>query len=266
VFFSVDNKAVFAATGGKDFDAAKPCVIFIHGAGMDHSCWLLQSRWFAWHGWSMLAIDLPGHGRSEGDALPTIADLAAWIGRLMDAAGLKTATLVGHSMGAIIALETAAALPVRIERLALLGVTAAMQVHPALLDAAKNDATKAYEMMTDWSHGKAAKMGRNQVPGMWMTGNALALFARNKPGVLFADLTACNTWETGPATAAQITCPVHIIASKQDMMTPLRGSKELAALIPDSDLTELDKCSHMMMAEAPDAVLDVLIDRLGNKI
>lgn len=263
MFLTVDNNAVFAATGGKNFDAAKPTVIFIHGAGVDHTCWQLQSRWFAWHGWSVLAIDLPGHGRSEGDPLPTATDMAAWVGRLMDAAGLKTATLVGHSMGAIISMETAATLPGRIDRLALLGITPAMQVHPMLLDAARDDPDEAYQMMTAWSHGKAAKMGRNQVPGIWMTGNALALFARNRPGVLFNDMSACNNWATGPATAGTITCPTRIIVAKQDMMTPAKKGKELAAMIAGSELIELDDCGHMMMAEAPDAVLDALIESLG---
>ncbi len=266
MFLSVDDNAVFATTGGKDFDAAKPCVIFIAGAGLDHSCWLLQSRWFAWHGWSVLAIDLPGHGRSAGEPLPDINSMAAWVGRLMDAAGLKTATLIGHSMGAVIALETATALQGRIERVALLSITAAMAVHPVLLDAAKNDPAEAYHMMTAWCHGKAAKMGRNPVPGIWMTGNTLALFGRNKPGVLFSDLNACANWTTGPESAAQITCPTLIIAARQDSMTPLAGCLELAALIPGSELIVLENCGHVMMAEAPDAVLDALIEGLGNKI
>ncbi len=264
MFLTVDNRKVFAATGGKDFDAAKPAVIFIHGAGMDHSCWLLQSRWFAWHGWSVLAVDMPGHGRSAGRPPPRIIDMAGWVGRLIDAAGLKTATLVGHSMGAIIALETAAALPERIDRIALIGITPAMRVHPALLDAAKNDPEQAYRMITAWSIGRAAKMGRNQVPGMWMTGSALALFKNNRPGVLFTDLNACADWTTGPETAARVTCPTQIIVGRQDMMTPARGCRELAALIADCRLTVLDDCGHMAMAEAPDAVLDSLIDSIGS--
>jgi len=263
VFLTVDNQAVFAATGGKDFDAAKPTVIFIHGAGMDHTCWQLQSRWFAWHGWSVLAIDLPGHGRSAGKPLGAIIDMAGWIGRLMDSAELETATLVGHSMGAIIAMEAATTFPARIDGLALLGASAAMPVHPTLLDAAKNNPTEAYLMMTAWSHGKGAKMGRNKVPGIWMTGNALAVFERNLPGVLFTDLSACADWATGPDTAVRIGCPVQVITATQDMMTPARKGRELAGLITTSQLTELDDCGHMMMAETPDAVLDALIGCLG---
>src|SRR5262249_6987208 len=135
----VDSKRVFAATGGRPFERAKPAVLFLHGAGMDHSVWQLPARWFAWHGFSVLAVDLPGHGRSEGQPLATIADLARWVARLLDAAGCEQAALVGHSMGAAIAVETAAALGKRIVRLALLATAAAIPVSEPLLKAARED-------------------------------------------------------------------------------------------------------------------------------
>ena len=166
----VDGHRTYAATGGRPFDPAKPTAIFIHGAGMDHSYWQLQSRWFAWHGWSVLAVDLPGHGRSDGEPLTSIAGMAAWIGRLMDAASVKTATVIGHSMGAAVVLEAAALLTDRIDKLALLGVSETIPVHPALLKAAEANDPKAYDLMTAWGHGASAKMGRNKVPGIWMLG------------------------------------------------------------------------------------------------
>jgi len=118
--FTVDGHNVFCATGGQPFDPEKQVVILVHGAGMDHSYWSLQSRWFAWHDWSVLVPDLPGHRGSGGDLLPTIEAMAAWLGRLMDAAGLQTATLVGHSMGAIIVLQAAADMPERVNQWARL--------------------------------------------------------------------------------------------------------------------------------------------------
>ena len=86
----VDGCAVFAATGGRPFDAAKPVVVFIHGAGMDHTVWPLQARWFAHHGRSVLAVDLPGHGRSEGKPIGSIEALGAWLGALIAASGNVT--------------------------------------------------------------------------------------------------------------------------------------------------------------------------------
>src|SRR5262245_49153103 len=198
----VDGKRAYAATGGRAFDPSKPVVLFIHGAGQDHTNWQLPARWLAWHGHAVLAVDLPGHGRSEGPALDSVAGMAAWLARVMDAAGLERAAIVGHSMGGAIALEASAALPEQVGPVALLGTAAAIPVSSALLDAAREEPARAYQMMTAWSHGHAAKMGGHPVPGLWMTGGSLALFARNAPGVLHADLAACAAWSTGAAAAA----------------------------------------------------------------
>jgi pimeloyl-ACP methyl ester carboxylesterase len=103
----VDGHAVFVSTGGKDHARGQRLVVLLHGAGADHSVWALQSRWLAWHGANVLAVDLPGHGRSDGPALTDIGALADWTARLIAAVGAEKAALAGHSMGALIALETA---------------------------------------------------------------------------------------------------------------------------------------------------------------
>ncbi len=259
----VDDHGVFAATGGRTFDARKPAVVFVHGAGLDHVCWQLQSRWFAWHGWSSLAIDLPGHGRSGGAPLASIDAMADWIVRFIAAAGLKRAALVGHSMGAVIALEAAARAPTHFSHLALLGVSSSMPVHPALLAAAKDDPSKAYDMMTTWCHSAPARLGGHPAPGLWMTGSSRALLNLNQPGVLASDLAACNAWTTGTTSARKITCPTQFILGSDDVMTPAKKGAELAALITGAKVTTIPRCGHIMMAEAPDAVLDALKTHLG---
>lgn len=259
----VDGATVHAATGGKAFDARKPVAIFIHGAGMDATYWSLQYRWFAWHGWSVLAIDLPGHGRSGGEPLRTVGEMAAWIGRVMTEAGVERAALVGHSMGGAIAIEAAAATPERVSHLALLGTAAAIPVAPLLLEAARSNPEKAYDMMVGWAHGPAARVGRNQVPGIWMTGAAGALLARNKAGVLAADLAACAAWKSGAAAARRIACPTLVVTAEHDVMTPPGKGRALAELIPGARLLTVQKCGHMMLQEAPDAVLDALIVALA---
>jgi pimeloyl-ACP methyl ester carboxylesterase len=256
---SVDGRTVYAATGGRAFDAAKPVVLFVHGAGMDHTVWQLPARWFAWHGYTVLAADLPGHGRSEGPVLGSVPELAQWLGRVMDAAGIERAAVVGHSMGGAAAVEAAAALPERITRIALLGTAAAIPVNGSLLQAAREAPERAYQMMTAWSHGTAAKMGGHPVPGLWMTGGSLALFARNAPGALATDLAACAAWSSGPGAAGRVRCPALVILAAGDIMTPPRTGAELARLISGSHTVTIPDCGHMLVAEQPDATLDALI-------
>src|SRR5262249_19871001 len=142
----------FAATGGRPFDASRPTILFLHGAGMDHTVWAMQARTFAHHGRSVLAIDLPGHGRSDGSLLRSIGAMAPWVVALRDAAAVQGAALVGHSMGALIALEAAAAAPARVRSLALVGVAERMPVHPDLQAAAADNRRLAPELVTSWGH------------------------------------------------------------------------------------------------------------------
>jgi pimeloyl-ACP methyl ester carboxylesterase len=256
----VEGRKVHVATGGRPFDAAKPAVVFLHGAGCDHTVWQLPARWFAWHGHAVLAVDLPGHGASEGPTLSSVGDMAGWLGAVLDAAGLRQAAFVGHSMGGAIALEAAAAMPERVTRIGLLGTAAAVPVHRDLLGAAREEPARAYAMMTGWAHGADAKLGGHPVPGLWMTGGTQALFARNAPGVLHADLEACAAWRSGPEAAGRVRCPALVILSGNDIMTPAKSGRQLAELIGGSRLVTVPGCGHMLLAEAPDAVLDALID------
>ena len=104
--YTVNGHTTYCYTGGKSFDAAKPTVVFIHGVLNDHSVWILQSRWFANHGWNVLAVDLPGHCRSVGKPPASVEEAAGFVVALLDAAGVDKAALVGHSFGSLIALET----------------------------------------------------------------------------------------------------------------------------------------------------------------
>ena len=133
----VDGVKAYAATGGRDFDPALPLVVFLHGAGLDHTVWALLARWFAHRGFAVLAPDLPGHGRSGGEPLDSIAAMADWTAALIEAAGAGKAAIIGHSMGSLVALETAARHPDRVTALGLIGTAAAMPVSRDLLDAAE---------------------------------------------------------------------------------------------------------------------------------
>lgn len=263
MFLTVDDKKAYAYTANHPLDAARPTVVFIHGAANDHSVWALQSRYFAYHGWNALAIDLPGHGKSGGAPCSSIGASAAWLVRLLDAAGVRQAALVGHSMGSLIALETAARHPQRLTKLVLIGSVVPMPVSEALLDASKANDHVAYDMINVFSHSAAAQMGGNRVPGMWMMAADLRLAERSAPGVLHADFSACNAYQDGLQAAQGVQCPALLILGKRDLMTPMKAARDLAAHLPDVKTVALEGTGHALMAEKPDEVLDHLVSFLA---
>lgn len=254
----VNGTDTFVANGGQSFDASLPTVVFIHGAGFDHSVWALHSRWFAHHGFGVLAPDLPGHGRSSGAPLASIAEMADWIVALLDAAGASKARLIGHSMGSLIALETAARHPSRVSALALIATTSTMTVGPDLLKAAEANDPAAVAMMTIWGLGPHAEIGGNLAPGLWMHGGSVRVLENNKPGVIYADLTACNAYQDALQAAAKVAVPTTFILGERDMMTPLRNGKTLAGAIANARTVVLRSAGHTMMVERPDEVLAAL--------
>jgi pimeloyl-ACP methyl ester carboxylesterase len=251
----VGGKEVFAYTANHELDPAKRTVLFIHGAGLDHSWFGLQSRYFGYHGWNVLAVDLPGHGRSAGPALTTIAAMAAWLVKVLDAAKVQRASLVGHSMGTLVALDCAARHAERVERIALIATAQPMKVGDAFLEAAKRNSYDAFDMHTIWGHAPQVPLGGNPNPGMWMYGDTQARLERLAPGVLHAGLKASNDY----AFAGGVKCPVLFILGKRDVMTPPRAAKSLQEQIPGANTVVIDFSGHSLMAEAPDATLDALI-------
>ncbi|RZN18833.1 alpha/beta hydrolase [Bradyrhizobium sp. Leo121] len=255
---SVNGIETFAVTGGKPFDPSLPTVVMIHGAGFDSSTWALHSRWFAHHGYSVLAPDLPGHGRSSGKPLPTIAEMADWIAALLQAAGASKAKLIGHSMGSLIALETAARHPDKVSALSLIGTAATMTVGPDLLKAAEANDPAAIDMVSIWGLGFKAELGGSLAPGLWMHHGAQRVLQRARPGVLYNDLNACNSYQNALAAAAQIKVPVTFILGERDLMTPAKAGKTLAAATPNARTVVLAGAGHMMMVEQPDELLAAL--------
>ena len=255
---AVDGRDVYAYTGSRTIDRVRPAVVFVHGAGNDHSVWALQSRYFAHHGRNALAFDLPGHGRSAGPALDSIEAIADWILRAIDAAGLERTSLVGHSMGSLAVLEAASRHGQRVERVALLGPAAPMAVSDALLDAARRDDHVAFDLIVGWSHSTARQLGGNQVPGLWMSGNALRLLERTPPGVLAIDLHACAAYANGVEAARSLRCPALVVIAARDLMAPPKSAQPVVDALKAPRVVSLPDCGHAMMAEQPDAVLDAL--------
>ncbi|PJK28460.1 alpha/beta fold hydrolase [Minwuia thermotolerans] len=256
--FTIDGNKVFAHTGGRAFDPKGDVVVLIHGAAMNHLAWALQTRWLAHHGHSVLAVDLPGCGRSEGELPDSIEECGRWLHRLLDELGVGKARLIGHSMGALIAMEAAGQQPERIRALGLLGFCYPLAVNEAFLDAAKNDLPLAIGLMNDWAHGPRAHFGGFQVPGLWMVGADTRVIEQARPGVLHKCLAICSAYKGGEKAAAAVGCPATVVLGRQDLMTPLKAGRKTAAMIGGAAVTELDDCGHMMMFEQPKALLRAL--------
>lgn len=259
--FEIDGARAYAYTGGKAFDAALPAIVFIHGAQNDHSVWALQSRYLAHHGHAVLAVDLPGHGRSAGPALTSVEAMADWILALLAAAGVRRALLAGHSMGSLVALEACQRAPAMVAGLALLGTTYPMKVSDTLLETARKDEAAAIDMVNIWSHSSIAHKPSCPGPGFSVMGGARRLMqrmsARNPAQLFYTDFAACNSYARGEAAASAVRCPTLFVFGKKDVMTPPRSTKLLLGAIKHGKIVSVD-AGHQMMAEAPDAVLDAL--------
>ncbi len=259
--FIVQGYPAYAYTGSRDFDPKLPSIVFVHGAAFDHSVWQWQSRYFAHHGFNALAIDLPGHGRSPGLLRTSIAELSSWLVALLDAAAIDRATLVGHSMGSLVTLETTLAAPQRVSKLALIGTSAPMPVGQPFLDAARDDPPVAYDMEAVWGHVRNSQLTQSAVPGSTLLGASRSLNGRARAGALHADLGACNTYRPSMDAIRAMKTPTLVLAGKRDQMTQFKAGKALAAEIPGAKFVALD-AGHSMMSEAPRETLAALRDFL----
>jgi pimeloyl-ACP methyl ester carboxylesterase len=258
MLLTVQGAEVWCDTGDQDFDPARPSVVFIHGALNDHSVWAAQSRHFAAQGYAVLALDLPGHGQSAGPAKTSVPAMAEWLLALLDAAGVQQAALVGHSMGSLIALETAGTAPRRVSHLAMIGTAFPMRVADTLLDMARNDEPRAIGMVAKWSHtpGHASLVELQQL--------MLRLAQQNPQHLLHTDLVACNSYDHGGVAAKALRCPALIIFGAGDVMTPPNAARSLIDAIVHAHTLTLEG-GHALMAEQSAPIIAALANFIGNR-
>ena len=230
--FPVHGHETYAYTGGKPFNPAQPTVVFIHGVLNDHSVWILQSRYLAHHGWNVLALDLPGHCRSAGEAPASVEAAADFVASVLDALDLKKAALVGHSWGSLIALEAASRLKERVSHLVLVGSAYPMKVSPVLLETSLKEPMKALEMINVFSRATLAAPPSALGPGTWVYGASMALGRRvlnsnTQVNVFHRGFMACDNYRHGEQAMAAIACPVLFINGAQDQMTPPKAAQSL---------------------------------------
>jgi len=264
----VNGAHTYCYTGGKPLDPAQPTVVFIHGVLGDHSVWALQSRYLAHHGRNVLAVDLPGHSRSQGEAPASVEQAADFIIALLDTLGVARAALVGHSWGSLIALEAAARLGARASHLVLVGTAYPMKVSPALIESALNEPEKALKMVNLFSRSTLAPpLGA----GQWVYGAGMALgrrVLRSNPqvNVFHRGFVACGSYANGEQAIAAIQCPVLFLLGTLDQMTSPKAAQGLIAAARAAgksvQVAQLP-VGHHQMSEAPDATLRAISDFLA---
>lgn len=257
---SIDGHAAYAYTGARALDTSLPGIVFVHGALNDHSVWILQSRYLAHHGHAVLAVDLPGHGRSGGPALG-VAEAGAWLVQWIDSVGLQNVALVGHSMGSLIALEAAARLGPRASHLFMVGTAYPMKVSEKLLTMALANPLQAIDLVNTLSHTGHAAKPSCPGPGFSVHGGSRALMRRMQRGyphgnLFHTDFSACDRYDGMAVAAGQVRCPVTLILGDRDQMTSPKAVAPLIEALRPS-IVRLP-AGHDLMAEAPDGVLEAL--------
>lgn len=273
MYIPVNGYSTYCYTGGKPFDAAKPTLVLIHGVLNDHSVWILQTRYFAHHGFNVLAVDLPGHGKSEGSCPKTVEEAAEFVLSLLAAMKIENAALIGHSWGSLIALHAASLAPEIVSHLAMVGTAFPMKVSPALLDASLNEPMRAIEMVNTFSHSSLSPPPSALGPGTWLYGSSRALMrhvlaSNTKENVFHIGFKACDSYEgafealnrlQAPADTAQ--SAIFFIVGKADQMTTPKAAQSLIDKCPKAKIVKVNG-GHAMMTEAPEETLQALKDFL----
>ncbi len=251
----IDGHETYVATGGKTLNPALPAVVFIHGSGLDHRSWALQTRWFAFRDYAVVAPDLPGHSLSAGEPLTSIEAMATWVWRLLDTLGIERCAFVGHSQGALVALAAAAQQPQRAQALSIVAAAAAIPVNPQLLELSRSARPKAVAAMLQWGFGEDYQWGRSRIPGQAPIGIGSRIMTRNP---LDADLAACQAYTDGERAAQTVQAPAQLVLAQHDKMTPLRSGQALSQLFQVAPQLDILDAGHMLPIEAPEATLDAL--------
>jgi pimeloyl-ACP methyl ester carboxylesterase len=262
--FDLGGKRAHVHDGGVAWRAERPWIVLVHGAGCTHVVWQPQSRALAHAGYNVLVPDLPGHGASEDDpSIRSVADYAAWLlklhGAVERASGIPVAPLilVGHSLGACIAVSAAATWPASPAGLALVGASLEMKVNPSLLEDCLAQPARAKAFITALGHGRTTHLAGGTTPGAWTLGADAALLLAAEPRILQRDFAVCADWP-GPALAPQVRCPTLVVSGALDRMTPAATGRKLAGAIPGARFELLPGVGHFLPTEAPRPLLMLL--------
>ncbi len=239
------------------------CVVMLHGAAHNQSVWSDLAEGLRQAGVAVMTPDLPGHGDRAGPALIDVQACANWVLNLATQAGQRRLVLVGHSMGALIALEGAARAAKREAKeelhvlgLVLVGAAFPMTVSPALLSMALEQETQAIAKVAQYSHAREATAAREADQAL-MQSEQNQYAAAGHGNLLHHDLSLCKDYTTGLQSAALVHCPSTLILGREDRMTPPSASADLGNALK-ARRVEL-ATGHNLMAEDPAGMLAALL-------
>jgi len=215
----------------------------MHGSGLTHIVWSLHETFLAAKGYSILSVDLPGHGSSEGPAVKSIEGIAEWVKKIMEKLKINEISFIGHSQGCLVGLEFASRFPKLIKSLVLVGGSYELPVNSDLINYADGGDMKSVQLMMKWGYEGVKKfIGGNPV-------QKIINSPRQVQEGLAVDLRACNEYKNGLKATENVNCPTLCILGDKDKMVPLEKGKKMAEGIKNSQLEILSECGHMIIFE-----------------
>jgi len=226
-----------------EIDVKKPTILLMHGSGLSHVVWSLHEQFYASQGFNVLAIDLPGHGNSDGPTLKSIQEISNWVKKLMQEININKIILVGHSQGSLVGIDFGSRYPDLIDKLVLVAGSYSMPVNQDLIDLAEAGDEKAILLMMKWGYeGSKAFIGGNPV-------KKIINSTREIREILAVDLNACNNYKDGKESLKKINCPTLCIFGDLDKMVPLEVGNKMAEMIKNSEKKLINNCGHMIIFE-----------------
>ena len=243
MILEIDDKKVFVSDAGQGVNKDKDTIVLLHGSGLSHIIWSLTEQYLSNQNYNVLAIDLPGHGNSEGNCLKSIEEISEWLEKVFIELNISELTIIGHSQGCLEALEYSSKYSKRVKNLIFIGGSYRMSVNQDLIDLAESGDDKSVQLMMKWSYENSKKfIGGNPV-------EKIINSPRNIREVLATDLVACNNYKNGSEALRSIKCPTLFIFGELDKMINLEKGKKFAELIPNSKTHIIKDCGHMIMFE-----------------
>ena len=245
MILEVENKKVFASNAGQSFDKKKETIVLLHGSGQSHVVWSLTDQFLSDIGYNVYALDLPGHGNSDGESLKSIEEMSSWLDKVIKKIGIEKLSIIGHSQGCLVALDYSNKFSNKVKKLIFIAGSYEIPVNQSLISLAESGNMESLNLMMKWGYGYSKQ---------FIGGNPLQKIlnsSREVREVLAVDLKACNNYKNGLAATKKINCPSLFVFGELDKMIKINKGKEFSSLVPGSKTHIIKECGHMIILENP---------------